>query len=232
MPDINFPEAQPPLSYACGAYALTAALKAYVPVTTTPYPIKLKHLQMPTTEITINGTENNKDLADKIYQITGDLEISGPPTALVFSYKLAPNLSNSPSALAYVAKQYGRTVTVNVIKGFKSRSNMCQAVADDLLKKLPGEVLRCVPNATVNAPGGTGVSDGMPYTAPANDEVQLLCVMNSDHSMHWLARGANGFYDPGDASIASVWPAIAVNADSAMTMTGGYTFTGIWMVLK
>ncbi|QCO00449.1 hypothetical protein D3093_34930 (plasmid) [Azospirillum argentinense] len=232
MPSITFPEAQPSGSFSCGAYALTAALKAFSPVTTKPYPIKLKHLEVPTTEVTIDGTETDKELAEKIYQITGDLKIGGTLTAPVFTYQLAPDLNNSPSALAYVAKQFGRTVTINVIKDFKSSLTVCQATANGLLNGLPGEAARCGPNATVNAPGGTGVVDGVPYTAPANDEVQLLCVMNSDRSMHWLARGANGFYDPGDASIASMWTAIAVNADGAMTITGGYTFTGIWMVLK
>ncbi|QCO18783.1 hypothetical protein D3869_26215 (plasmid) [Azospirillum brasilense] len=229
MPNITFNVAQPLGSNACGAFALAAALRAIPAVADLNYPIKLRHRLTDTgpsnCQVDIDGYECNDSLARKIYRITGDLELNLPSPGV---YKDSPGLQNSPSALAYVARMFGRTVTVNVIANSAAQSTNCQCIATRLLAACPQEVARCSADATVNAPGCP--TTGVPYAAPANDEVQLLCVRTTAGSMHWLTRGANGFYDPGDASINNGG---AIDADGVMTgVPGNYVFTGIWIVLK
>ncbi|WP_146205955.1 hypothetical protein [Azospirillum sp. TSH58] len=229
MPNITFNVAQPPGSNACGAFALAAALRAIPAVANLNYPIKLRHRPTDTgqsnCQVDIDGYECDDSLARKIYRITGDLELNLPAPAV---YKDSPGLENSPSALAYVARMFGRTVTVNVIENSAAQSTNCQRIATMLLTACPQEVARCSADATVNAPGRP--TTGFPYAAPAADEVQLLCVQNTAGGMHWLTRGANGFYDPGDASINNGW---SIGTDGTMSAPlAGYGFTGIWIVLK
>ncbi|AWJ90037.1 hypothetical protein Sp245p_09685 [Azospirillum baldaniorum] len=230
MPNIAFNFAQPGGSNACGAYALTAALTALPSVASANYPITLCHstprTRMLTPPVTINGSEAGHALAGKIYKITGDLDIAGSLGSMSVAYEDGPDLQNSPSALAYVAKQFGLTVTVNIIKDANTKASTCQTMASLLLQDFDDEVRRCMLSATVNGEGGNGVLNGVDYAAPGSDEVHLLCVAQGK-SMHWLTRGTNGFYDPGDATI-NAW---TIAADGTMT-GGGYTFTGIWIVLK
>ncbi len=231
MPNINFNVAQPFGSNACGAYALTAALRAIPSVANVNYPVTLYHstprTRILTPFIVVNGTEADHALASKIYRITGDLQILGAFTpGMTVTYEDGPDLENSPSSIAYVAKQFGLTVTVNTIANAVQAATPCQQLANGLLSKFTDEVRRCMLSATVNAPGGNGSTTGVNYTDPQPNEVHLLCVKKGN-SMHWLTRGANGFYDPGTGNIDATW---TIAADGAMS-GGGYDFTGIWIAL-
>lgn len=242
MPNINFNATQPYGSNACGAYALTAALRAIPSVANVNYPVTLYHstprTRILTPSIVIDGTEPDHVLASKIYRITGDLEILGTlATGMTVTYEDGPNLENSPSSIAYVARQFGLTVTVNTIADAATATaaalnggpaaTPCQQIASGLLSTFTDEVRRCMLSATVNAPGGNGAITGVNYADPQQDEVHLLCVVRNDN-MHWLTRGANGFYDPGTGNIDNTW---TITSGGAMN-GGNYLFTGIWIVLK
>ena len=242
MPNLNFNAAQPFGSNACGAYALTAALRAIPSVANVAYPITLYHstprTRILTPSITIDGTETDHILARKIYKITGDLEIIGTlANGMTVTYEDGPDLQNSPSSIAYVARQFGLTVTVNTIANAVQATappvaggqpaSMSQQITSGLLGAFTDEVRRCMLSATVNAPGGNGTITGVDYADPQPNEVHLLCVVRNG-AMHWLTRGANGFYDPGTGNLDNTW---TITLGGAMT-GGNYVFTGIWIVLS
>ena len=200
---------------ACGAYAIVAAVGAHGVF---PFNANLAYASAGPQAVNLNAAVAVADtylqLSTQVYGVTGILNNAAGVVPVVPELLAAGNVYNSPAAMAQVALNLGRQVSINV-----------QAAGFIALNVLyPGEQARCV--AVVGA-GNVNVAAGV-YAAPGALETHVVCV-STGGGLHWLARGSNGdFYDPGDGTLNNNWN--PVNANDPMGLH--YTFTGLWMVIS
>ena len=198
----------------CGAYAIVAAVGAHgvFPVNANP-----AYADAGPQAVNLNAAialaDTYPQLSAHIYSITGILN-NADRMPVVPELLAAGNVYNSPAAMARVAINLGRQVSINV-----------QAAGFGVLNTLyPNARARCV--AVVGA-GNVNITAGV-YAAPGLAETHVVCV-NTGGGLHWLAHGSNGdFYDPGNGTLNNNWNP----ANTKDPMGPNYTFTGLWMVIS
>ncbi|MFA3763038.1 hypothetical protein V1951_22680 [Yersinia sp. 2544 StPb PI] len=193
---------QPPLSNECGAYALTATLAAFA--------------LWPESTIITYGENNNViqqdddfiNAKDKIYGLTGILNPDGGANVAGGGY-------NSPAAMAAVAIDFARVVSVNITA----------AGLYALGALYPAEQAACV--AVVGEPN---VHTDAVYVEPAHGQVQLICVASGPQALHMLARGSDGlYYDPATGVRDNDWGNPTAELFEQLS---GYEFVGLWLVIS
>lgn len=226
MPDINLVNLNgiPGLSQVtmiqandndCGAYAIIAAVGAHRGF---PMISNLAYNSPGPQLVNVNAVTAIADtypqLSAHVYSITGILNNAGNMMPVVPELLAAGNVYNSPAAMAQVAMNLGRQVSINVQEaGFIALNAL-----------YPNEKCRC---EAIVGPGNVNVAAGN-YAAPGPQETHVVCV-KTEEGFHWLASGSNGdFYDPADGTLNNNWN--PVNTNDPMGMQ--YVFTGLWMEIR
>lgn len=164
--------------YNCGAFGLAAICEAFG-LLPSENDVFLYHRER---SATIASNLSVPEAAEEIYKITGDLLPTG-------EHATEGEYTNSPSAISYVAKELGLTVTLNVPEKVLNEPN-----------PFTNELLYC-------ADVVTDVIDnrGM-YCLSREMECQMVVVRTVSNGLHWLAVDSDGFiYDPATGTTHANW---------------------------
>ncbi|MDJ0596243.1 MAG: hypothetical protein QNJ72_40735 [Pleurocapsa sp. MO_226.B13] len=171
---------------ACGAFCLAAIAygMGIIPVQqNSPETIEYEP-----NNIKIKGTlhldKNANEIAKEIYKITGNLK-NPKKGEYNFTDKLDKKNKNSVSGLALVASKLGMNVKVNLLKGCKMKNLPIYKEEQKQISNMNGVAL----NENLDS-----------YTAPNNNEAQIVCVNEQIPTVpfaHWIAVDSDSeLYDP------------------------------------
>lgn len=231
MPFNAYQGVQQTTDNSCGAFSLAAAL-VHLGSATIPNILNTGNLAQ---RYTAPGPEA---LAQRIYQTTGNLLLNllAPAPTATYQYEEPVGDYNPPSALAFVARQFGPAVH-NIIVYY---NNQAAGLLQNIQVTNVGagaDLLETEINLITTQPAYGLVNGPVNYTQkPGPNEAHLLVVENLNHT---IALNENEVYDPG---YGYVGPYTLNNngplplTQISFTLPGGlvvkYDFSGVWIRLR
>lgn len=231
MPFNAYQGVQQTTDNSCGAFSLAAAL-VHLGSATIPNILNTGNLAQ---RYTAPGPEA---LAQRIYQTTGNLLLNllAPAPTATYQYEEPVGDYNPPSALAFVARQFGPAVH-NIIVYY---NNQAAGLLQNIQVTNVGagaDLLETEINLITTQPAYGLVNGPVNYTQkPGPNEAHLLVVENLNHT---IALNENEVYDPG---YGYVGPYTLNNngplplTQISFTLPGGlvvkYDFSGVWIRLQ
>ncbi|MGN7824014.1 hypothetical protein ACTJJB_28070 [Chitinophaga sp. 22536] len=216
---------------SCGAFSLAAAL-VHLGATAVPTILNTGNL---TQRYTAPGPAA---LAQRIYQTTGNLllNLAVPAPTATYQYEEPVDNYNPPSALAYIASQFGLT-TNNVIVYY---TNQAAGILQNIQATNVGagpDLLETEIDLITTQPAYGLVNGPVNYTQkPGAQEAHLLVVENLNHT---IALNDTEVYDPGYGYVGPYTlnnngplPLTQISFTLPSGLVVDYDFSGVWIKLK
>lgn len=216
---------------SCGAFALAAAL-THLGSATLPDILNTGNLAQ---RYTAPGPAA---LAQRIYQITGNLLLNllAPTPTATYRYQAPVNDYNPPSALAFVARQFGLAVNNIIVYYNNNAAGILQHI--QVTNVGAGTDLLATEIDLITTQPAYGLVNGpVNYTQkPGPKEAHLVVVENLNHTIALneteLYDSAYGYVGPYTLNNNGPLPLTQISFTLPSGPTVNYQFSGVWIKLN